>query len=179
VKVHYDEKDKRISHFRPFRDFSRISVLNTVLVTITLLYIKPRDLLRKASLEASDSDAVKATSVGFGIFMGILPIWGFQLVSAIALAVLLRLNKALVIIAANISIPPMIPLILFGSFQMGGLLMGDRATSLSFSRGIRLEDMQQHVTQYISGAITLAIVAGLFAGTLTFILLSTRRTRQA
>lgn len=47
VKVYYPEKEKRISHFRPFRDFSRISVLNTVLVTIALLYIKPRDFFRR------------------------------------------------------------------------------------------------------------------------------------
>lgn len=46
VKVFYAEKGKRISHFRPFKDFTRISILNTVLVTITLLYIKPRDLVR-------------------------------------------------------------------------------------------------------------------------------------
>jgi glycosyltransferase involved in cell wall biosynthesis len=46
VKVFYPEKEKRISHFRPFKDFSRISVLNTVLVTIAFLYIKPRDLIR-------------------------------------------------------------------------------------------------------------------------------------
>lgn len=46
VRVFYPEKGKRVSHFRPFKDFSRISVLNTVLVTIALLYIKPRDLFR-------------------------------------------------------------------------------------------------------------------------------------
>ncbi len=46
VKVFYPAKEKRISHFRPFRDFSRISVLNTVLVTIAFLYIKPRDFFR-------------------------------------------------------------------------------------------------------------------------------------
>lgn len=45
VKVFYPEKENRISHFRPFRDFSRISVLNTVLVAITFLYIKPRDFI--------------------------------------------------------------------------------------------------------------------------------------
>ena len=44
VRVFYPEKGKRVSHFRPFKDFLRISVLNTVLVTIALLYIKPRDL---------------------------------------------------------------------------------------------------------------------------------------
>lgn len=47
VRVFYPEKSARVSHFRPFRDFSRISVLNTVLVTIAFLYIKPRDLFRE------------------------------------------------------------------------------------------------------------------------------------
>lgn len=46
VRVYYAPKETRISHFRPFQDFSRISVLNTVLVFITFLYIKPRDFLR-------------------------------------------------------------------------------------------------------------------------------------
>ena len=43
VSVFYAEKGKRISHFRPFKDFTRISILNTFLVTIAILYIKPRD----------------------------------------------------------------------------------------------------------------------------------------
>src|SRR5688572_14629189 len=46
VRVFYAEKGKRISHFRPFTDFSRISVLNTVLVIMALLYIHPRNFFR-------------------------------------------------------------------------------------------------------------------------------------
>lgn len=190
VKVHYDEVGKRVSHFRPFRDFSRISVLNTVLVTITLLYIKPRDFFRKAFrngyksfvqsiFQTDDSPALKATSIGFGVFMGIVPIWGFQLIVAIALAIYFKLNKALVIIAANISIPPMWPVILFSSFQFGGWLMGDRASTLSFSKSLSLSDMQQHLVQYFLGASALSIVAGLTAGLIAFILLSARRKQEA
>ena len=46
IKVSYDVTE-RVSHFRPFTDFSRISLLNTYLVILTLLYIFPRDLIRK------------------------------------------------------------------------------------------------------------------------------------
>lgn len=46
VKVLYDPSE-RVSHFRPFQDFTRISILNTVLVSIALAYIKPRDFFRK------------------------------------------------------------------------------------------------------------------------------------
>ncbi|WP_290707023.1 glycosyltransferase family 2 protein [Flavihumibacter sp. CACIAM 22H1] len=43
ISVYYPPAEERISHFRPFRDFSRISVLNTVLFFIAFLYIKPRN----------------------------------------------------------------------------------------------------------------------------------------
>jgi glycosyltransferase involved in cell wall biosynthesis len=46
VKVFYAEKENRVSHFRPLQDFSRVSVIHTVLITIALLYIKPRNLFR-------------------------------------------------------------------------------------------------------------------------------------
>ncbi|HEX6889262.1 MAG TPA: DUF2062 domain-containing protein, partial [Chryseolinea sp.] len=60
VRVFYAEKGKRVSHFRPFKDFSRISVLNTVLVTIALLYIKPRDFFRAIKKKTS---GISSTSI--------------------------------------------------------------------------------------------------------------------
>lgn len=45
VQVSYPED--RVSHFRPFRDFTRISLLNTLLLFIAILYGYPRMLLRK------------------------------------------------------------------------------------------------------------------------------------
>ncbi len=180
VKIHYAEKENRVSHFRPFQDFSRISVLNAVLITIALVYILPRDffrrLFKKEKRQAllrqlfhpDDSNSKKAISVGFGIFMGILPIWGFQLITAIALAVLFRLNKALVIVAANISIPPFIPFVLYLSHLTGKTWMGENATEISFSKTISLEGMQNSFMQYVLGAITLAIIGGLTTSVLTF-----------
>ena len=46
VKVFYPEKGKRITHFRPFKDVTRITMLNTVFVLIAVFYIKPRDAWR-------------------------------------------------------------------------------------------------------------------------------------
>jgi glycosyltransferase involved in cell wall biosynthesis len=180
VKVFYAEPGKRISHFRPFKDFTRISILNTVLVTIALLYIKPRDFIRSLFTKAfwkdlwqklinpAEPDYIKALSVGFGVLMGIVPIWGFQLVVAIALAFILRLNKPLVIVAANISIPPMIPVILFLSHVTGTLWMGEEAVALSFNQEITLDLVKHSFVQYVLGAITLAIGAGVIFGLITY-----------
>jgi len=107
--------------------------------------------------------------VGFGVFMGIVPVWGFQLAIAIALSFLFRLNKALVIIAANISIPPMIPLILFLSHYTGSYWMGEKAQKISFSNEITLELVQTNFVQYALGAITLAVLAGIFFSGITYL----------
>jgi glycosyltransferase involved in cell wall biosynthesis len=190
VKIHYDEIGKRVSHFRPIQDFSRISVLNTILVIIALLYIKPRDFVRKLFkketrqelmrqlLHPEDSNFKKSASIGFGIFMGIIPIWGFQLIVAIALSVLFRLNKALVILTANISIPPMIPVILYLSHVTGKIWMGETAVNLSFDKGITLNNLQNSFVQYVSGAITLSIVMGVVSGLISFLLLGLFRKKR-
>ena len=184
VSVYYPPPGERVTHFRPFADFSRISVLNTFLVIITFLYIKPRDLLRRLFLkqkwkevfvdelfDSSQSNLRKSISVAFGIFMGILPVWGFQLVIAIFLAVLLRLNKGLVIVFANISIPPMIPVILYASYRFGALWMPENAHPVSFTKTLSLSAIRYNFKQYLAGSISLAIVAGLVAGLITYLLL--------
>lgn len=194
VSVYYAPKEKRVSHFRPFRDFLRISLLNSILVLIAFLYIKPRNAVRslftkrdwglffrEQLLNIHEPHYIKALSVALGICMGILPIWGFQLVTAIFLSFLFRLNKALVIIAANISIPPMIPLIIFLSYKTGAFWITNDNGDLSFSDRLTLESVKNNFQQYVYGGITLALVSGITAGLLTWILLKffNRKTSAA
>ena len=181
VKIYYAPKESRVSHFRPFQDFTRISILNTFLVAIAILYIKPRDILwgkksrafwislKKQLAHPEESDQLKALSVGFGVFMGIIPIWGFQLIVAIALAYAFRLNKLLVVLGANISIPPFVPPILFLSHLTGAWWMGDRAQHISFQEPITLELVLRNSLQYVVGAVTLALMAGIIFGVLTYL----------
>lgn len=63
VKVFYAPRESRVSHFRPFKDFSRISVLNTVLVTVALLYVKPRDFFRSAKKKTSGRSSAISSSI--------------------------------------------------------------------------------------------------------------------
>ena len=185
VRVYYPPPGERISHFRPFRDFTRISLLNTVLVILAWGYFRPRNFLlslfRKNGFrehfidplfDPQQSPARKACSAGFGIFMGIIPIWGFQLVVAIFLAVLLKLNKALVIIFANISIPPMIPLIIYGSYRAGAFWTHHPGIPLSLTKNLSLHAIQINFRQYLVGSISLALVAGILTGGVIFVLLS-------
>src|SRR5690606_28107169 len=135
IKVSYDALD-RVSHFRPFTDFARISVLNTYFVLVTLFYIFPRDLIGKLKkkgfkrfiyedfLGSNDSHEKKALSIALGIFIGLCPLWGFHTLMVLFLAILFKLNKAIAFAFSNISLPPFIPLVLFMSLKMGHWVLG-------------------------------------------------------
>jgi len=48
INVYYPKGEERVTHFRPFWDFFRISLLNTVLCIVALVYGWPSRLIRKA-----------------------------------------------------------------------------------------------------------------------------------
>ena len=180
IQVLYDPEE-RVSHFRPFRDFMRISVLNSVLVLIALFYIKPRNFFRDAKkkslkrfikediLESDSSDSVKAGSVALGVFFGIAPFWGFQTILTITLAVFFNLNKTLAFICSNVSIPPMIPVLIFTSLKIGTFFVG--GTILPQGDLTTMEYIKNNLLQYLVGSFTLAITASFVLGMLTYGLL--------
>ena len=47
VHVYYPPKEERVSHFRPFADFLRISILNTVLCFLAVVYGWPRRIIHQ------------------------------------------------------------------------------------------------------------------------------------
>lgn len=185
IEVKYDP-DERVSHFRPGRDFFRISVLNTVLVLGALFYYYPKrlfsvktlQLIRDEAVKPEESNLSKALSMSFGVFMGIVPIWGFQLLIGIPLAILFRMNKVLFIAAANISIPPMIPFIVYAS-----LLIGQQFTDGQINQEqiftFTSEAISQNLYQYIVGACLLAAMAFLVVFVVSFTLLKCFRKEPA
>lgn len=182
IQVLYDPSE-RVSHFRPFKDFTRISILNTVLVTICLLWIFPRNIFRKLKkkglkkfllenvLHSEDSNRVKALSIALGVFIGISPFWGFQTILALFLATVFKLNKAIAYIFSNVSIPPMIPPIVAASLWIGSQFY-DTGAPLFPELPITFEKLKDHLGQYLIGSLTLAAIASVVAGFVSFGLLS-------
>jgi glycosyltransferase involved in cell wall biosynthesis len=190
VKVYYPPAEERISHFRPFQDFSRISVLNTVLVFWTFAWIKPRDFFRhlkkkdfKVILEdylirSHETPHVKAFSIALGVFFGITPLWGLQMWFVLFFAWIFGLNKALSVLASNISIPPMIPLILFLSFEAGRLVLGHHAVHLVYSNKLTVEMINRSLLQYVLGSFILATICAVITGIGTFIFVSNLKKQR-
>ncbi len=184
IRVKYDPEE-RVSHFRPGKDFTRISILNTILFTLALLFYIPKRLLTTDTLQKIKEEAIKpqesnlrkAFSLGFGVFMGIIPLWGFQLLIGIPLAFLFRLNKVLFVGAANISIPPMIPFVLAGSLATGQLLFG---LPLDFGvlTELSLQTVKNNVLHYSVGAVVFAVIMAVLTFLISYILLKIFRRER-
>ena len=188
VDVYYPPIGERVSHFRPLKDFFRISVLNTILTLIALLWHIPLRFFRmmtwaniKAFFKREFMDREQPTSrivfsVMLGIFMGIFPVWGYQMLLGVSLAHLLKLSKPITLVASNISIPPMIPFILFGSYATG-CIVTDTPITLIISE-ISIDSVKDVFMQYLVGSVIFAAVCSLVAGALTATLLAIFRRKQ-
>lgn len=204
INVFYAEGDKRISHFRPGKDFTRISLLNVYLFVPALLWYKPiriikhlrysniKAVVKKYFIDTNESPMRKSLGVAFGVFMGIIPIWGFQFVSALVLAHFMKLNKAIVGLAAQISVPPMIPILLYGSLRTGQWLLGRDMSETVETDQLTLETTKQllheylfsgkvlqHLYEYLLGSMVFAVIMAVVLGLMTFVLLKLFGSRQS
>jgi glycosyltransferase involved in cell wall biosynthesis len=185
VDVYYPPQKERISHFRPGPDFTRISFLNAYLVFGAMLYghwavifryltwVNVKSFFRRNFFDSDEPAARKAASVSLGVFMGIVPLWGFQMILCGILAHLLRLNKAISLVSSNISAPPLAALVIYGSYLLGlWLLPPDHEMPLQWD--IIHEEPSRFIVnssmQYLVGSFTLAFLAGAFAFLLSYLL---------
>ncbi|MGB0402859.1 MAG: DUF2062 domain-containing protein [Salibacteraceae bacterium] len=189
IKVLYDPNE-RVTHFRPLQDFTRISILNTYLVTLTLLYYKPRDFIRKLKkkslkqiitdniLKSDESIEKKTLSVMLGIFIGCAPFWGFQTALVIGSAIALKLNKPIAFLTSNISMPPMFPFIILGSIKCGEWVMNEKIM-FELSNQSVWGMFADHITLYIVGALIFSALFSIIVGLFTYLaLLSYRKARS-
>jgi len=182
IRVLYDPLE-RVSHYRPFMDFVRISAINTWLLTIAILYIKPRDFYRKFKkkgfkkffkedvLMSSDSVTKKSLSIALGTFIGVSPFWGFHSILSIVAAAFLKLNKTISFAFSNVSFPIFIPFIIYGSLKMGGLVLS-KSKAFEFDQIDSNFDIKAHLIQYVVGSFVLATCLSVLFGLIGFVILS-------
>lgn len=176
VRCTYAISKVGLSHFRPVRDLAHITIMNIGLVLQS--WFVPRSLRvawsfgRKKSLrvtvmeifgENAHEPGRLAGAVGLGLFFGIAPLWGLQTVTALAIAHWLRFNKAITLLASNISIPPMMPLILYAALALGHWLFTGEHLGFDFSPAqMTRARALEYLGQWLAGSVALAtLVAGL------------------
>jgi uncharacterized protein (DUF2062 family) len=189
VSVKYFNEEEKVSHFRPFTDFARISILNSFLVLLAILFFRPfgfiMSLNRKTISEFfnnhfvnnKDSDSKIIFSVMLGAFMGVAPVWGWQMAIALLLAIVLKLNKVITLVVSNISVPPMIPIILYLSYKFGGLVYYN-PIEIVYDKGLNIGIIGDNLIQYLLGSLLFGVALSLFSGITTYFLLKVLRKRK-
>lgn len=126
----------------------------------------------------NESNQKVAAAIAVGVMVGILPIWGFQMAVGIAIAQMFGLNRLVVLATSNVSMPPLIVGVLYGSYQCGRLIFRS-APSISMDN-ISLDSMLESGMCYIVGAVIFAIISAAIVYTISFLLLHLlrRKTQQ-
>jgi uncharacterized protein (DUF2062 family) len=177
VRCVYEPGHVAQSHFRPVRDLAHITIMNIGLVLQSWFVPRPLRvawsfgerktlwiILHEFFAEHAHDPLRMALAVGLGLFFGIAPIWGYQMIVAAAAAHMLRLNKAITLVASNISIPPMVPFILYGAMLLGHWLFTGQRIDISphdMSRAMSFK----YLGEWIVGSVALGIIVAA-AGTL-------------
>ncbi|WNC85722.1 DUF2062 domain-containing protein [Thermosynechococcus sp. QKsg1] len=120
-----------------------------------------------------------ARGLGAGVFAGMLPLFGGQILIAVTVALLVRGNKPLAALATWVSNPfTYVPLFWF-NFQVGWWLMGQPALSFGEWQSWEklLEQGGQMATILIFGSVWVGVIAGLLTYALCLRLLPTLRQR--
>jgi uncharacterized protein (DUF2062 family) len=182
VKCTYAPDQLRQSHFRPVKDLAHITLMNIGLVLQS--WFVPRSLRvlwsfgKKASISRtlreffSDHahDPVRMSlAVGLGLFFGIVPIWGFQMVVAATVAHFLRLNKVITLVASNISIPPVAPFIIAGAFILGHWMFTGEILKLAPPQMTGAKTFE-YVRQWLVGSVALALIVAAVGTAGTYVL---------
>ena len=169
IRLYYPSKKNSISHFRPIRDFLRISRINSK-AAMTRIFL-PKELIKspgstlkekiitliKYEIRANTTPKKAAFSLSTGVFLGIFPIHLFQVVTLLGLSFILKLNRPLGYLGVSISSPPLMPLIFIVTVGIGKLvLLIDFLPQASYAG---LGTAAQYGIEFIVGSIVLAPIA--------------------
>lgn len=122
-----------------------------------------------------------AAAVFLGIFIGIVPIYGFQTLAAVGVALLFRLNKPLTVAGTFINNPLLLPLIVFASVELGCLLRlrSFQPLNLSAMAAARTHISKEQLLTWMIGSVALGILVGGVGAAITAVVVYRHRKASA
>lgn len=108
IHVYYPPKEERVSHFRPVTDFVRISLLNTVLCLLAVIYGLPLFLWRQLKIIARTAYAL-VFFVIFTIFIATPAIWLYIKIGGITEKKRIRLHQLIYYFSRFVAVQHGIP----------------------------------------------------------------------
>lgn len=127
-----------------------------------------RRRLKKHFLNASETPLKKAYALALGVFIGVLPLWGIQVLSALFSAHYFKLNKPLAVVGSYINVTPLLPIIIYLSLRIGLLILGIHDVNLMLNE-ITLSTATAYLGAYLIGSIPIAFAFSVLFGGVAFV----------
>lgn len=108
-------------------------------------------------------------SVGLGLFIGCLPVYGLHLPLCLAVCLPLRLDAVAAYLAANVSNPLLAPFLLFASAQLGSLLLSGAPLELDLESLSAIHPADIAASTAL-GSVVLGVCLGVTGGALAGLL---------
>lgn len=181
IRVHYPPRHERVSHFKPFLDNARISLLNTRLTIRSIMPLPQQKFttdregrvtalspLRSLRVLLSHDATPKSIAFGvaIGVALGTLPLIGLHSIAILLVAGALKVNKIAGLAASQLCIPPFVPAL---CIEAGYYLRhGTFLTEVSL-RTLGYEALQR-LWEWLLGSLVLAPTFAVLLGGATWLL---------
>lgn len=183
INVYYPEPEKRISHFRKFKDNLRISLLHVHLLAVRLLPLPQKNLTGRPRLRRRLGPLLRhpgrffrlllrengtpcglALSAAVGSYLAVLPLLGFHIVAILYVTTRFKLNRIMALAIQNLFMPPLAP---FLCIELGYFLRNGRFwTELTLASVTR--ELPERLYEWLLGSLVLAPLFALLAGALVW-----------
>ncbi len=178
ITVHYPKPGERISHFKPFMDNLRLSLIHAHLTGLRCLPYPKQKLRRKkkslsifrpkelflALLRENATPIGLGASAALGSFLAVLPIPGFHIAAILYASERLHLNKVMSFAIQHLFMPPVSP---FLCIELGYYLhKGKFLTTLTFETVVR--EMPLRLWEWFLGSLILAPFWSIVCGVLVW-----------
>lgn len=170
VHLYYSPEAQAVSHFRPFQDFLRIGRVNSKAALIKILLPwktvrSPGKTWREKLLlvlkqgRSANSPHKGALSLAIGVCVGIMPIYGFQILFLMALTPVLRLNWPLAFLGSCVSSPPFLPFLIAAGIAIGKVVAP--ALHITIHPASGMGALAKGGIEWFAGSVVLALGAAL------------------
>ncbi len=191
IRVIYPERGRRVSHFRPWLDNLRISLIHTHLVGLRLLPFRQPDLTEgryapeldfrrhpflsmKKILLANPEPLPLATAAALGTILAVLPLPGLHSLTIAYCCARLRLNVVMGLAIQNLFNPPFTPVLCVevGHFLRHGTFLTEVSMQTLW------HEIHLRAWEWLLGSLVLAPIFALLTGVGTFLTASALRRRR-
>ena len=183
IRVTYEPPEQRVSHFHPWKDNVRLSLLHTTLVTRRLLLFPHKRIVPKPKLQLPSlwkhpkefflfllkenaTPELLAISATVGSLLAVLPLVSCHTLVILYVCIRLNLNKVMALAIQNLYMPPFTPFLCIelGYFMRHGVFLREASMQTI------VHELHLRFWEWLLGSLIIAPIAAILSGLITYVI---------